>query len=119
MALQADKDKWYCKVTHYENGRVVTRRIHSIAIQAVDGRLYTLTEKKLPDAIALFTGEAHSGEHMAEVLMNPKPPFRLRDIPKGWPEGRDLMHVVIGGLLLCGIELLIDGLRSFLDLFRM
>jgi hypothetical protein len=55
---------------------------------------------------------------MAEVLMNPKPPFRLRDIPRGWPEGRDLMHVIIGILLLCGIELLIDGLRTFLDLFR-
>lgn len=119
MALQAEKDRWFCKVTHYENGRVITRRIHSIAIQAVDGRLYKLTGTKLPDAISLYTGDEYSGEHMAEVLMNPKPPFRFRDIPKGWPEGRDLMHVVIGVLLLCGIELLIDGLRSFLDLFRM
>ena len=118
MALQAD-NKWHCKVTHYENGRVITRRIHSLAIQATDGRLYTLTEKKLPDAIALFTGESHSGEHMAEVLMNPKPPLRLRDIPKGWPEGRDLMHVVIGFLLLCGIELLTDTVRSFLSVARM
>ena len=80
MALQAD-NKWHCKVTHYENGRVITRRIHSLAIQATDGRLYTLTDKKLPDAIALFTGETHSGEHMAEVLMNPKPPFRLIHVP--------------------------------------
>ena len=88
-------------------------------IQATDGRLYTLTDKKLPDAIALFTGESHSGEHMAEVLMNPKPPLRLRDIPKGWPEGRDLMHVIIGFLLLSGIELLTDVLRNFLDMFRM
>lgn len=51
--------------------------------------------------------------------MNPKPPFRLRDIPKGWPEGRDLMHVAIGFLLLCGIELLTDTVRSFLSVARM
>ena len=51
--------------------------------------------------------------------MNPKPPFRLRDIPKGWPEGRDLMHVAIGFLLLCGIELLTDAVRSFLSVAHM
>ena len=51
--------------------------------------------------------------------MNPKPPLRLRDIPKGWPEGRDLMHVAIGFLLLSGIELLIDAVRSFLNAAHM
>jgi len=114
MALQAD-DKWYCKVTHYENGRVITRRIHSIAIQAVDGRLYTLTEKKLPDAIALFTGDNNRGEHMAEVLMNPKPRLDLRELASGWPSGRDLLHLTIGSFLCFVLIVSISAFRYFFD----
>ena len=111
MAIQAG-DKWFCKVTHYENGRVATRRIYSIVIVATDGRTYTLTDKKLPDAISLYTGESQSGEHMAEVLMNPKPPYSLRDIRRAWPLGRDLLHIVIGAWLLLSLELLVEVVRT-------
>jgi hypothetical protein len=51
--------------------------------------------------------------------LNPKPPVRLRDIPRGWPEGRDLLHVAIGFLLLCGFEVVIDAVRNLLDAARM
>ena len=95
MALYVDK-QWHCKVTHYENERVVTRRVNSIVVQAVDGRSYTLTEKKLPDAIAIFTGESHSGNHLLEVLMNPRPLNTRWDFLSEWPCGRDILHVFVG-----------------------
>ena len=119
MAQKVDKDGYCCKMTHHENGKSTQRRINSMVVQSADGRVHLLTKEKLPDAINLYTGDVHSGEHTAEVLLNPKPPHRLRDIPKGWPEGRDLLHVVIGFLLLCGIELLIDAARNVLATFRM
>ncbi len=113
MALKSG-DKWYCKVTHYENGRVVTRRIYSVAIQATDGRLYTLAEKKLPDSISLFTGESHSGEHMAEVLMNPKPRYRFWEFHDEWPSGRDLLHVTIGMATVLLAEIVFVTIRIIL-----
>lgn len=119
MAQKVDGEKLCCKVTHHENGRTTTRRINSMVVQSVDGRVHLLTKEKLPDSINLYTGELHSGEHTAEVLLNPKPPVRLRDIPRGWPEGRDLLHVAIGFLLLSGIEMLIDAVRNLLDAARM
>jgi hypothetical protein len=95
MAL-FDGKEWYCKVTHYENGRVVTRRVYSIVVQAVDGRSYTLTGQKLPDSLAIFTGVSHSGNHMLEVLMNPKPLNTRWDFISEWPCGRDILHVFAG-----------------------
>ena len=110
MALRGD-DKWYCKVHHYENERVLSRRIYSIAIQATDGRLYHLTDQKLPDSISLFTGVSHSGKHTAEVLMNPKPQDDRWDFKDEWPNGRDVFHVFLGAFLMFAVRLSVELLK--------
>ena len=113
MALNADK-QWHCKVTHYENNRVVTRRVSSIVVQAVDGRSYTLTGSKLPDSISWSTGESHSGNHLLEVLMNPRPQNTRWDFRSEWPSGRDLLHV-FGGVGISVIAIL--AIHGFCYLF--
>ena len=77
MALEANGQK-FCKVVHTENGRTTTRRIHSMMVQAADGRIHQLTGIHLPDSISLYSGVPYSGAHVAEVLLSPK---RAQGIP--------------------------------------
>jgi hypothetical protein len=48
MALR-HADEHYTKWTHVENGKVLTRRLHRLEIQARDGRTYVIRGEKLPD----------------------------------------------------------------------
>ena len=105
-------DKGYCSFTHFENGRVTTRRLSYFVVQAKDGKVYTLTGAALPDAVTVWSGESQSGECFAQVLMNPRPQGKGRDIPRGWPDPRDLLSVILGLLLYCGIDLIIDSLKT-------
>src|SRR5262245_40725759 len=47
----------HCKVTFHEDGRVWSRRIHELAVQAVDGGTYRVSGKGLPTSIDLYTGK--------------------------------------------------------------
>ncbi len=71
MALTAN-GKRFCKVVHTENGRTMTRRIHTMMVQAADGRLHHLNGADLPDSISLYTGDSYCGAHAAEVLLSPR-----------------------------------------------
>jgi len=44
MALEAG-GRGYCKVVHTENGRTLTRRIHSMMVQTAEGKLHHLQWK--------------------------------------------------------------------------
>jgi hypothetical protein len=97
MALIAS-DKRFCKVVHTENERIWTRRIHSMTVQAADGRLHHLDGDSLPDSISLYSGVTYRGAHLAEVLLNPKDakasPAPLSD--SGWISKRDAFFLAIG-----------------------
>jgi hypothetical protein len=99
MALNGKgKEARFCKFTHVENGRVTTRRIHAMAVQAHTGHLHTLTGGNLPDAINVYSGAPYSGAHAAEVLLNPK---RAKGKPlfaeeQGWLRKRDALFIVLG-----------------------
>ena len=102
MALK-HKEERFVRWTHVENGNVPNRRLHRIEVQARDGRLYVLKGDELPDFIQTCTGQGYRGEHLMQVLLNPRgggewsPPET-----KPWPVGRDALHVMLGvaGFLL-------------------
>ena len=99
MALEAGGQR-FCKVTHTENGRSVTRRIHTMMVQAADGRVHQLDGDGLPDAIVLHSGVAYRGGHLAEVLLNPKVAKASPILPtNGWISKRDAFFLVLGFFL--------------------
>jgi hypothetical protein len=96
MALEAGGQR-FCKVTHTENGRSVTRRIHTMMVQAADGRVHQLDGSSLPDSISLFSGVTYRGGHLAEVLLNPKLAKASPILPTyGWVSKRDTFFLVLG-----------------------
>lgn len=97
MALEAG-GKRFCKVIHSENGRSTTRRIHSMTIQAADGRLHFIDDKDLPDEIKLHSGVAYRGAHLAEVFLNPKHAQASPSLPSGsgLVSKRDVFFMVLG-----------------------
>ncbi|MEM7560899.1 MAG: hypothetical protein AAF394_17385 [Planctomycetota bacterium] len=95
MALKAG-GKGFCKVVHTENGRNVTRRIHTMMVQTHDGKVHHLTGKKLPDSISLYTGAPYSGAHLAEVLLSPQGAKATPMKTESWFSQRDAFFVAIG-----------------------
>ena len=96
MALEAGSRR-FCKVTHSENGRTVTRRIHTMTVQAADGRLHHLDGSDLPDSISLYSGVSYRGAHLAEVLLNPEEAKASPILPTtGWISKRDAFFLVLG-----------------------
>jgi len=96
MALEAG-GRGFCKVIHSENGRTLTRRIHTMTIQAADGRLHHLEGRDLPDSISLYSGVSYRGAHLAEVLLNPKDAKASPILPTtGWISKRDAFFLVLG-----------------------
>lgn len=92
-------DEYFTSFTHTESGRVLTRRLHQLEIQARDGRIYTLRGENLPDFIHTSAGEGFKGEHLGQILLNPKavstwPNFVSE--PRPWPCGRDVLNFVLG-----------------------
>ena len=96
MALEA-VGRGFCKVVHSENGRTWTRRIHTMTVQAADGRLHYLDGRDLPDSISLYSGVSYRGAHLAEVLLNPKNAKASPILPTtGWISKRDAFFLVFG-----------------------
>lgn len=123
MAQEANGQK-FCKVVHTENGRTWTRRIHTIMVQAADGRLHHLAGVNLPDSISLYSGVPYSGAHMSEVLLSPK---RAQGVPllpnsSGWLSQRDAFFLVFGMFSFWLIATLAEGAaprtRSIVPLHR-
>ncbi len=100
MALDA-KGMKFCKVTHFENGRMTTRRIHLMVIQAANGRVFHLTGDDLPDSIILQSGVSFHGAHVAQVLLNPESAKATLSPPtNSWLTGRDIFFAVMGYVVL-------------------
>ena len=96
MALEADGQR-FCKVVHSENGRSTVRRIHTMKVQAADGRLHEIDGRDLPDSISLYSGVTYRGAHLAEVLLNPKDAKASPVLPTtGWISKRDAFFLVLG-----------------------
>ena len=110
MALEA-RGRGFCKVTHTENGRTWTRRIHTMMVQTPEGRLHHLQGKSLPDSIALYSGVPYSGAHLAEVLLSPRnaKATPLLPAPSGWLSKRDAIFIVLGIFFYKLIGLLAEG----------
>jgi hypothetical protein len=103
MALEAES-RGFCKVIHSENGRILTRRIHTMKVQAADGRLHHLEGRDLPNSISLYSGVSYRGAHLAEVLLNPKDAKASPILPTtGWISKRDafFLETVRPGPLVC------------------
>ena len=111
MALEA-KGRRFCKVIHSENGRTLTRRIHTMTVQAADGRLHHLEGRDLPDSISLHSGVPYRGAHLAEVLLNPKDAKALPVLSilptKGWITIRDAFFLVLGFFIFNVIRFLAE-----------
>lgn len=109
MAL-GPKQQRFCKVTHTENGRTWNRRIHTMMVQAPDGKVHHLAGDQLPDSIALYSGVPYHGAHLAEVLLNPKGARGrpLLPVHEGWISKRDAMFLVLGMVAFRLIVVLAD-----------
>ncbi|TWU34882.1 hypothetical protein [Novipirellula artificiosorum] len=116
MALAAN-GQGFCKVIHTENGRTTTRRIHTMMIQATDGRCHYLSGESLPDSISLFSGIPYRGAHIAEVLLNPKKAQASPLIPEssGWLSKRDVFVGVLGVFIYVLTMLLAEAAASALS----
>jgi hypothetical protein len=108
MALEAANQR-FCKVAHTENGRTWTRRIHTMTVQAADGRLHHLDGPDLPDSISLYSGVSYRGAHLAEVLLNPKN-AKASPIPptSDWISKRDAFFLVLGYFLFSLVRFLAE-----------
>ena len=71
MALEAGGRK-YCKVIFTENGKSVTRRMHTMKVQAADGRLHVIEGEHLPEEMTFNSGVLYRGAHLGEVFLNPE-----------------------------------------------
>lgn len=108
MALEA-KGRRFCKVIHSENGRTTTRRIHTMTIQAADGRLHRLEGRDLPDSMIFHSGVPYSGAHSAEVLLNPKDAKASLVPPSNsWISKREAFFLVLGYFIFNVIRLLAE-----------
>lgn len=88
----------YCNVTHIENGRVMTRRIHQILVQAANGQLYTLSGKDMPDSISLYSSQSKQGQS-AEILLKTPPAPSLSALFLSlltWKHARDIVFMILG-----------------------
>jgi hypothetical protein len=106
MALQQGSER-FTKWTHVENGKVLTRRLHRMEVQARDGRMYVIKGDELPDAIQTNCGAAYKGEHLAQILLNPnKINTRCYELGSGgpWPNGRDALNIAIGFLAVVALR---------------
>lgn len=111
MAIEQD-GRHFCKVTHHENGRVITRRIHELVVQAIDGKTYRVRDKGLPDSISLYCGELEDGKHFADVLCDPRLPRpRLFDFLQK-PKSRDLFYMWFGAFVVTTLLFVILGIAS-------
>lgn len=71
MALKHGSDH-FTKWMHMENGQVMVRRIHRMEIQDACGRLHTIIQDQLPEAVVTSTGEGQKGKHIARILLRPQ-----------------------------------------------
>ncbi len=91
----------YCNVTHIENGRVMTRRIHQILVQAANGQLYTLTGNDMPDSISLYSSQSKQGQS-AEILLKSPPAPSLSAFVLSlltWNHARDIVFMILGMMI--------------------
>jgi hypothetical protein len=82
MALQFG-GTYYCKVSFWENGRVVTRRVSCIEVQRGDGRVVRLRGPGLPDAVTIQTGPQSDsdGKGLLQVVEMPEEAFASASSP--------------------------------------
>ena len=82
MALQFG-ETYYCKVSVWENGRVVTRRVTCIEVQRGDGRVVRLRGPGLPDAVTIQTGPQSDsdGKGLLQVVEMPEEAFASASSP--------------------------------------
>src|SRR5262245_31712608 len=107
MAEEAKKSR-YCRFQLIENGKEgLVRRIHHMAVQASDGRVYYLQGSELPPEIICYTGVPYGGVHSAVVLLSPRSAKGVA-LPdhRSWPCTRDLIHMGIGGFCFALTSLL-------------
>ncbi len=116
MALKQGAS-YFCKWLHFENGRLTHRRLHVLEIQARDGRMYSVTGDKLPEALVTSTGDKVQGQHVAQILLRPGKCFTPQaewKVMKPPPTARDLVFMSIGVFLYKGIAFFLDAiLRLF------
>jgi hypothetical protein len=82
MALQFG-ETYYCKISVWENGRVVTRRVTCIEVQRADGRAVRLRGPGLPDAVTIQTGpqSESDGKGLLQVVEMPEEAFASASSP--------------------------------------
>ena len=110
MALQQGSER-FTKWTHVENGKVLTRRLHRMEVQARDGRMYVIKGDKLPDSIQTNCGQGYKGEHLAQILLHPdKIHTGSYELGTGgpWPNGRDALNFAIGFLATVALRFLLS-----------
>jgi len=110
MALKHG-DEYYTLLSHSENGKVLRRRLHKLEVQARNGQVFTLKGENLPDRISTCVGMDHKGEHLGQILLNPKKVPRKPLVvfeKQPWPSPRDLLSGSIGFFLVAIIRFIIS-----------
>lgn len=106
----------HCKLMHIENGKVTVRRIHHVMVQAIDGRLHTLTGAKLPDAICVSSGLPNEGSQVEIVLGLPRPPslgvFLLSFLDK--KRARDFTFMMLGMVITVALSVVAEAIAQIL-----
>jgi hypothetical protein len=118
MALKTnDGGPSYTLWTHVENGKVMTRRIHRIEVQARNGLLYILHGDDLPDFIQTSAGHGYVGAHLAQILLSPeklpkRTPYTAPDT-KPFPTWRDIGCITVGFLAFLLVRFVLSVVTGY------
>jgi hypothetical protein len=108
MALK-DGTTYYTKFSLVGHGEVVNRRIHRLEVQGRNGHLEYCEGEDLPDFIELKERTPVRGKHIATLLgLNLEAPkYTVRLPADSWPSRRDLVHVIVGLVVLMFVKVAI------------
>lgn len=107
----------YCKLMHVENGRVTVRRIYQVMVQAVDGRLYSLTGDRLPDAICIASSIPNEDARADIILGLPRVPTFWEFVPNylDHKRTRDFAFMFLGMFITVALGVVAESVAQMLN----
>lgn len=107
----------FCKFDHFENGKMIPRRIQSMLVQTPDGRVHHMRGKELPDAIVLTCGNPQEG-NLLQVLLKAPPRKTITAFVAEALNGtraRDLAFIFVGMFVMNGFHAVYVMLSRMLE----
>lgn len=107
----------FCKFDHFENGKMVPRRVQYMLVQTPDGRVHHMRGTDLPDAIVLTSSDSQKGNSL-QVLLKAPPRKTITAFVAEFLNGtraRDLAFLFVGMFLMNGFHAVYVMLSRMLE----